>query len=101
MIRRYDSERTLFYLDPPYVGKAKDYYVTPFTANDLRDLAAMLTQIKGRFLLKLDYRTYELVSDVVTKDKYAVEVVERTRHMKKVKDGQRDRWLLTLVSNPP
>ncbi len=100
VIRRYDSERTVFYLDPPYVDRAEDYYGTPFTANDLRDLAAMLTQIRGRFLLKLDYKTYELVSGILTKDKYVVEVVERTRHMKKVKDGQRDKWLLTLVSNP-
>ncbi|MFZ8810678.1 MAG: DNA adenine methylase [Pyrobaculum sp.] len=101
VIRRYDSERTVFYLDPPYVDRAEDYYGTPFTANDLRDLAVMLTQVRGRFLLKLDYKTYELVSGILTKDKYVVEVVERTRHMKKVKDGQRDRWLLTLVSNPP
>ncbi len=101
VIRRYDSERTVFYLDPPYPDRSDDYYGTPFTVNDLRDLAAMLTQIRGRFLLKLDYKTYELISDVLTRDKYAVEVVERTRHMKKVKDGQRDRWLLTLVSNPP
>ncbi len=60
----------------------------------------MLTQVKGRFLLKLDYRTYELVRDILPDGRYKVEVVERTRHMKKVKDGQRDRWLLTLVSNP-
>ena len=101
VIKKYDSERTVFYLDPPYVDRSEDYYGTPFTADDLRDMAAMLTQIRGRFLLKLDYKTYELVSDVLTRDKYAVEVVERTRHMKKVKGGQRDRWLLTLVSNPP
>ena len=101
VIKRYDSERTVFYLDPPYVDRSEDYYGTPFTANDLRDLAAVLTRIRGRFLLKLDYKTYELVSDMLTKDIYVVEVVERTRHMKKVKGGQRDRWLLTLVSNPP
>ena len=101
VIKKYDSERTVFYLDPPYIDRSEDYYGMPFTADDLRDMAAMLTQIRGRFLLKLDYKTYELVSDVLTRDKYAVEVVERTRHMKKVKGGQRDRWLLTLVSNPP
>ncbi len=101
VIKKYDSEKTVFYLDPPYVDRAEDYYGTPFTADDLRDMAAMLTQIRGKFLLKLDYKMYELVSGVLSRDKYAVEVVERTRHMKKVKGGQRDRWLLTLVSNPP
>jgi DNA adenine methylase len=100
-IKRYDSERTVFYLDPPYVDRSEDYYGRPFTADDLRDMAAMLTQIRGRFLLKLDYKTYEQISDVLTRDKYAVEVMERTRHMKKVKGRPRDRWLLTLISNPP
>jgi DNA adenine methylase len=100
-IKKYDSDRTVFYLDPPYVGRAEDYYGTPFTADDLRDMAAMLTQIRGRFLLKLDYKTYELVSDVLSRDRYSVEVVERTRHMKKVKGGQRDKWLLTLVASLP
>ena len=98
-IKRYDSERTVFYLDPPYPDRSKEYYGVEFTADDLRDLAAVLTQVRGRFLLKLDYKTYELVKDILPDGRYKVEVVERVRHMKKVKDGQRDRWLLTLVSN--
>jgi DNA adenine methylase len=98
-IKKYDSERTVFYLDPPYVGKAEDYYGTRFTVEDLRDMATMLTQIRGRFLLKLDYETYKLISDILTEDRYVVEVFERMRHMKKVKGGRRDTWLLTLVSS--
>jgi DNA adenine methylase len=100
VIKRYDSERTVFYLDPPYPDRSKEYYGVEFTADDLRDLATMLTRVRGRFLLKLDYKTYELVRDILPDGRYKVEVLERTRHMKKVKDGQRDRWLLTLVSNP-
>jgi site-specific DNA-adenine methylase len=100
VIKRYDSERTVFYLDPPYVDRSEDYYGIPFAVNDLRDLATMLTQIRGKFLIKLDYKMYELVSDILPDGRYKVEVLERTRHMKKVKEGQRDRWLLTLVSNP-
>jgi len=99
VIRKYDSEQTVFYLDPPYVDRAEDYYGTPFTVGDLREMASMLTQIRGRFLLKLDYETYKLVSDVLSGDKYVVEVFERTRHMKKVRDQQKDKWLLTLVSS--
>jgi DNA adenine methylase len=98
-IRKYDSERTVFYLDPPYVYDAKEYYGTPFTADDLRDMATLLTQIRGRFLLKLDYKTYELIKDVLPDGKYVVELMKRTRHMKRVRGGQRDRWLLTLISS--
>jgi DNA adenine methylase len=101
VIRKYDSGRTVFYLDPPYVGRSEDYYGVKFTVDDLRDLAAMLTEIRGRFLLKLDYEMYKLIKDILPEGMYRVEVVERTRHMKKVKEGRRDRWLLTLVSNPP
>ena len=100
-IKRYDSERTVFYLDPPYPDNSEEYYDVKFTINDLRDLAAMLTEMRGKFLLKLDYETYKLIKDVLPEGRYRVEVVERTRHMKKVKEGRRDRWLLTLVSNPP
>jgi DNA adenine methylase len=99
-IKRYDSERTVFYLDPPYPDRSKEYYGVEFTVDDLRDLATMLTQMRGRFLLKLDYKTYEFIKDILPNSRYKVEVVERTRHMKKVKEERRDRWLLTLVSNP-
>ncbi|MFZ8811049.1 MAG: DNA adenine methylase, partial [Pyrobaculum sp.] len=98
-IKRYDSEYTVFYLDPPYPDRSKDYYGILFTVDDLHEMAEVLTRIRGRFLLKLDYKTYELVKDILPDGRYNVEVVERIRHMKMVKDVQRDTWLLTLVSN--
>jgi DNA adenine methylase len=100
VVKKYDSERTVFYLDPPYVDRAEEYYGRPFTADDLRDMAAMLTQIRGRFLLKLDYNTYKHVSDILSGDRYKVEVFERVLHMKKVRGAPRRKWLLTLVSGP-
>ena len=99
VIKRYDSEYTVFYLDPPYPDRSKDYYGILFTVDDLHEMAEVLTRIRGRFLLKLDYKTYELVKDILPDGRYNVEVVERIRHMKMVKDVQRDTWLLTLVSN--
>jgi DNA adenine methylase len=101
VVKKYDSRRTVFYLDPPYPDRSEDYYGTPFTVNDLQDMAALLTQVKGRFLLKLDYRTYEVIKDVLPEGRYKVEVIERPIHMQKVRGGKKGRWLLTLVSNPP
>ncbi len=49
----------------------------------------MLTQIKGRFLLKLDYRTYEAIKGILPDSVYKVEVFERALHMQKVKGGKR------------
>ncbi len=99
-IKKYDSRRTVFYLDPPYVDRAEEYYGTPFTVGDLRDMATMLTQIRGRFLLKLDYRTYEVIKDILPDAVYKVEVIERALHMQRVRGGKKGKWLLTLVSSP-
>ncbi len=72
----YDSEKTVFYCDPPYVPTAKEYYGKPFTVDDLRDMANMLTTIKGKFLLKLNDRSYSYIQDILPEGKYVVEHVE-------------------------
>jgi DNA adenine methylase len=98
VIKKYDSERTVFYLDPPYPDRAEDYYGTPFTVGDLREMATILTQIRGRFLLKLDKKTYEMISDILPSDRYNVELIERKLNMQKVRGQQRGTWTLVLVS---
>jgi len=50
-INRYDRPHTLFYLDPPYY-QAKDYRYN-FKEEDFVALAAILGQIKGKFVLSL------------------------------------------------
>ncbi len=100
IIKKYDDKRAVFYLDPPYPDRAEDYYGTPFTVDDLREMATMLTSIKGRFLLKLDKKTYDLISDILPSDKYKVEMIERKLHMQRVRGKQRGTWALVLVSSP-
>lgn len=50
LIRVYDRENALFYLDPPYVGTEK-YYKVSFPAKDHQRLSNILKGIKGRFIL--------------------------------------------------
>ena len=100
VIKRYDAEKTVFYLDPPYVDRGKDYYGTPFTVDDLRHMASMLAQIRGRFLLKVDKKTYSKISDILPPGRYAVEEFERKKNMVVVKGAQRDTWTMVLVSTP-
>jgi DNA adenine methylase len=45
-IKRYDSEETLFYADPPYLD-TEHYYGDTFTQNDHRTLANLLHGVKG------------------------------------------------------
>ena len=50
IIKKYDSEDTFFYIDPPYY-KAEFYYETTFNEQDHIRLLKTLKQIKGKFLL--------------------------------------------------
>lgn len=53
-IDRYDRPETLFYLDPPYYGCEKDYGVGVFSRDQFGEIAAKLSDIKGRFLVSLN-----------------------------------------------
>jgi DNA adenine methylase len=53
-ITRYDCGAALFYLDPPYFGHEKDYGPGIFTPADFQNLAALLKNLQGRFLLSLN-----------------------------------------------
>lgn len=49
-IRRYDSETTLFYCDPPYLGVGH-YYGNSFTQDDHCKLSELLYSIKGQAMV--------------------------------------------------
>ncbi len=53
-VRRYDRPRTLFYLDPPYLGHEADYGKEMFSADDFARMAELLRGIEGRFILLLN-----------------------------------------------
>lgn len=63
LIKEYDNKEALFYVDPPYVGTEK-YYKTPngFNINDHINLADILKNIKGKFVLS--YNDCEVVRDL-------------------------------------
>ncbi len=50
VIRRYDSDGSLFYVDPPYLG-AEGYYGDSFGQNDHYKLAELLHGIKGMAMI--------------------------------------------------
>ncbi len=61
VIKKYDTEKTLFYVDPPYVEK--EYYYNKNNVNfgfeDHERLASLLQNIKGSFVLS--YYEHKLV----------------------------------------
>ena len=55
IIKNYDSEKSFFYCDPPYVvADGKDYYKFSFTEEMHHDLRDRLANLKGKFLLSYD-----------------------------------------------
>ncbi len=53
-IRRYDSPKTFFYLDPPYWGCENDYGKSVFERADFQRIADLMSGIKGRFLMSIN-----------------------------------------------
>ncbi len=54
LIPRYDGKGTLFYLDPPYFGCESDYGKAMFARADFDRMAAVLTGLKGRFVMSIN-----------------------------------------------
>jgi DNA adenine methylase len=54
IIDRYDSEKTFFYLDPPYVSYQPNGRYQPLTKERREELFAQLSKIKGLFLMSFD-----------------------------------------------
>jgi DNA adenine methylase len=68
VIKKYDSEKTYFYCDPPYY-RTEDYYANhSFGIETHERLANCLKSMKGKF--SLSYYDFEQLSEWFPKDKY-------------------------------
>jgi DNA adenine methylase len=54
LLRRYDHDQALFYLDPPYFGSESDYGAGVFGPDDFGRLAEQLRGLRGAFLLSIN-----------------------------------------------
>lgn len=73
LIKVYDREKALFYLDPPYVDTEKYYTAATFKTSDHNRLKAVLSTVKGRFILS--YNDCDFIRDLY-KD-YKIRSVDR------------------------
>jgi len=54
MIKKADRENTFFYIDPPYCGCEDDYGKGLFQSDDFANLAIVLKEIKGSFIMSIN-----------------------------------------------
>ena len=70
VIRKYDTTKTYFYVDPPYyiVGEGDYYSNHDFNRNDHERLANVLKKVQGKF--SLSYYDFELLHQWFPQDKF-------------------------------
>lgn len=61
IIQKYDRPETLFYIDPPYIGK-EHHYAGGFGERNHRDLANILNRIQGQALVS--YYDHPMLADL-------------------------------------
>lgn len=97
VVKKYDSEKTYFYMDPPY-WKTENYYSNhDFDSADHERLASRLKRIKGRF--GLSYYDFPKLDEWFPKINYRWEVKSFKKAASAKKDGTQNEGLELLIMN--
>lgn len=90
LIKKYDSEITFFYLDPPYLTAGKTYKY-PFTKQDFIDLKNTMSGVKGKWMMNESERDFDFIKSVFGKPKlvkkYRNNFLNRFSHLSYRKEG--------------
>jgi DNA adenine methylase len=96
-VKKYDSDRTLFYLDPPFIAERWGrYYRHGFEHKDLQDLLELLRNVRGKWVLKLSDRNlqYSYIREFVKR--HAVKKLDI-----RVSNKRKDEGYVVLIHNLP
>lgn len=97
VIDKFDSEKTYFYMDPPY-WKTENYYSNhDFDRNDHERLCLKLKNIKGKF--GLSYYEFPILSEWLPKDEFKWESKAFKKAAAAKKDGTQNEGIELLIMN--
>lgn len=97
VIKKYDSPKTYFYMDPPY-WKTENYYSNhDFDVNDHKRLADVLNNIQGKF--GLSYYDFPQLEEMYPKDKFNWEQKNFKKAAAAKKDGTQNEGTELLIMN--
>ncbi len=97
VIKKYDSPKTYFYVDPPY-WKTENYYsLHDFQSDDHKRLADVLKNIEGRF--SLSYYDFDLLHDWFPEDEYEWELKEFSKPASAQKGKSQNKGTELLIMN--
>lgn len=94
LLKVYDKEDALIYLDPPYYGTER-YYQAQFSKEDHMRLHEVLRNIKGKFILS--YNDCEFVRDLY-KD-FNIDEVQRNHNLVGKYKGREHRYSELIIRN--
>lgn len=99
VIKKYDSEKTYFYCDPPYyiVGEGNYYSMSPFSRADHERLANTLKSIKGGF--SLSYYYFDQLSEWFPKSEFRWQSKEFAKSSMAKSGKSQKRELELLIMN--
>ena len=97
IIKKYDSEKTYFYCDPPYYLTEKYYSNHNFGLVDHERLVNVLKNIKGQF--SLSYYDFPQLSKWLPKDEYKWESKEYTKAAAAKKGKTQNKGTELLIMN--
>jgi len=96
LMSKYDSENTVFYLDPPYIGNRKErYYRLAITPGDVAKMTAILNNIRGYYLLKLHEDQETMYNGLNYKNKITIQANKRML----VQNTQREKFNYIFLTN--
>ena len=97
VIKKYDSPKTYFYVDPPY-WKTENYYsLHDFDTDDHKRLADVLKNIEGRF--SLSYYDFEQLHEWFPEDEYEWELKDFVKPASAQKGKSQNKGTELLIMN--